>query len=82
MTASKTPRGTPPSRWPLARASSAKNGIASASRQNPAETGPVSASRTHSGPSASATFPPSNAAKCQAFQPRSAPAVAFVMRLP
>ncbi len=81
-TASSTFTGKPVSRWPLVRASKARNGIASASRQNPAETGPLSASRTHSGPSASATLPPSSAARCQPFQRAGAVPVAIVMPMP
>ena len=49
-------------RSPLARASSISTGTASASRQNPAATGPEVASRTLSGPTASATLPPISAA--------------------
>ena len=57
----------PPSGWWLRRASSASSGIASASRQNPAEIGPLSASRTDHGPSASAMLPAISAAKCSGF---------------
>ncbi len=52
----------PPSGCRLARASSATTGSASATRQNPAETGPLSARRTNHAPIASATLPPSSAA--------------------
>jgi gamma-glutamyltranspeptidase/glutathione hydrolase len=48
------------------QANSAITGIGRNKRQNPALTGPVSASRTSHGPSASATFPPSRATKCHA----------------
>ena len=45
----------------------ASSGIGSSRRQNPADTGPVSASRTSQGPSASATLPAISAAKCHAL---------------
>ena len=48
---------------PITRAIRNRNGSASASRQNPAEIGPLSASRTDHGPSASAIFPAISAAK-------------------
>ena len=49
------------------QASSASTGSGSKSRQKPAETGPVSDSRTSHGPSASAMFPATSAAKCHAL---------------
>ena len=47
-------------------ASSANTGSGRSMRQKPADTGPVSASRTSHGPSASAALPVSSAAKCRA----------------
>ena len=48
---------------PTSRASTNRNGSASASRQKPAATGPTPASRTSQGPSASALLPIRSAGK-------------------